>query len=337
VIGAATLLIAGFSALAQTDLKRILAYSTISQIGYMFLAMGIGAWTAAVFHFMMHAFFKALLFLSGGAVIHVLHDEHDIFRMGGLSKKTPVLFITFLAGAASLAALPLVTAGFYSKDEILWLSWSASGNHWMWFAGITGSLLTSLYIFRLVFIVFFGEIKTEPTHKAGILITIPLIILAFFSIAGGFIEIPENIAPVHLLKGVFAQILPDVNFLDNKLSETLLQIIAAVISIGGIFLAWLLFFRKPSVAVKFMEGNMNRFFLSGWGFDRLYDMIVVRPFIWLSQINKNDFIDKFSDYVTVIAGRLNHFLSLTQNGRMRLYVLVLTAGIVILLTVMISL
>jgi NADH-quinone oxidoreductase subunit L len=155
VIGALTLLLAGFSALAQTDLKRVLAYSTISQIGYMFLAMGIGAWSAGVFHFMIHAFFKALLFLSGGAVIHLLNDEHDIFKMGGLRKKMPLVYVTFLAGAASLSALPLVTAGFYSKDQILWFGWSSAGsNHWLWLAGIAGALLTSLYTFRLVFLTF---------------------------------------------------------------------------------------------------------------------------------------------------------------------------------------
>ncbi|MDX5435765.1 MAG: NADH-quinone oxidoreductase subunit L, partial [Pontibacter sp.] len=119
-IGAATLLIAGFTALTQNDLKRVLAYSTISQIGYMFLALGVGAWSAAVFHFMIHAFFKALLFLGAGAVIMALHHEHDMFKMGGLRHKMPVVFWTFLIGSASLAAVPLISAGFYSKDQILW-------------------------------------------------------------------------------------------------------------------------------------------------------------------------------------------------------------------------
>jgi len=172
IIGAITLLLAGFSALSQTDLKRILAYSTISQIGYMFLAMGIGAWSAGIFHFMTHAFFKALLFLSGGAVIHLLNDEHDIFKMGGLRKKMPVIFITFLVGGASLSALPLITSGFYSKDQILWFGWaSTASNHWLWLAGITGAILTSLYTFRLIFIVFYGEIKSEPHHTPGFSMT----------------------------------------------------------------------------------------------------------------------------------------------------------------------
>ncbi len=175
IIGAATLFIAGFSALNQHDLKRVLAYSTISQIGYMFLALGVGAWSAAIFHFMIHAFFKALLFLGAGSVILLLHEEHDMHKMGGLRKKLPLVFITFLIGGASLSALPLITAGFYSKDQILWFSWSSGmGSKWLWLAGIAGALITSLYTFRMIFLTFFGELKIEPKHKPGILMGIPL-------------------------------------------------------------------------------------------------------------------------------------------------------------------
>ena len=168
VIGAITLVIAGLSALTQHDLKRVLAYSTISQIGYMFVALGVGAWQAAIFHFMIHALFKALLFLSGGVVILLLHEEHDLFKMGGLRKLMPAVFITFLIGSASLSALPLITAGFYSKDQILWYAFSASnGNLWLWLAAIVGAFITSLYTFRMVFLAFYGEVKTLPTQQAG--------------------------------------------------------------------------------------------------------------------------------------------------------------------------
>ena len=140
VIGAATLLMAGFSALTQHDIKRVLAYSTISQIGYMFLALGVGAWSAAIFHFMTHAFFKALLFLAAGVIIEALHHEHDIFRMGGLRKELPVAFWTFLIAGCSLAGLPLITAGFYSKDLILWSAGSsAAGSTGLWAAGSPAS------------------------------------------------------------------------------------------------------------------------------------------------------------------------------------------------------
>ena len=193
VIGAITLLLAGFSALTQYDLKRVLAYSTISQIGYMFLALGVGAWSSAIFHFMIHAFFKALLFLAAGAVIMALHHEHDMFKMGGLRKKLSVIYWTFLIGAASLAALPLITAGFYSKDQILWLAFAGEkGNTWFFLAALAGAFITSVYTFRMIFLTFFGEEKTHVSHVPGSLIHVPLIVLATLSTLAGFIELEER-------------------------------------------------------------------------------------------------------------------------------------------------
>src|SRR3954451_2445640 len=183
VVGAVTLLVAGCSAMVQTDIKRILAYSTISQIGYMFLALGVGAWSAGIFHFFTHAFFKALLFLAAGAVIESLHHEQDIFKMGGLKNKMPVVFYTFLAGAAALSALPLITAGFYSKDQILWYAWGASnGNELLWFTALVGAFITALYSTRLMLVVFWGEAKTPVVELPGRLMTVPLVILAILSI-----------------------------------------------------------------------------------------------------------------------------------------------------------
>ena len=230
IIGATTLLVAGFSALAQHDLKRILAYSTISQIGYMFLALGVGAWSAAVFHFMIHAFFKALLFLAAGVVILVLNEEHDIFKMGGLRKKMPVVFMTFLIGSASLSALPLITAGFYSKDAILWYSISSgTGSVLLWIAGITGAFLTALYSFRMIFLTFFGETKTQPAFLPGKMITIPLIILAVLSVFGGFVELPESIGKIHLFSNLVDNTLPAVVVKEAGHSEILFQAISAII------------------------------------------------------------------------------------------------------------
>lgn len=337
VIGAATLLYAGFSALAQNDLKRILAYSTISQIGYMFLAMGIGAWSASVFHFMTHAFFKALLFLAGGAVIHLLNEEHDILRMGGLRKKMPVIFFTFLAGAASLSALPFITAGFYSKDEILWFGFAAErGSTWLWLAGITGSLLTSLYIFRLVFIVFFGKEKIVPAHKAGILITVPIIILAVLSIIGGFIEMPENMGPVHLFSRIFGKSLPPVT-IHNENQEIIIQIVSAIISLTGIYLAYIFFIKKPSAVEDFSRSPVSRFFRSGWGFDYLYNTVFVKPIMRIAEINKNDFVDIANRGISKGALMLNSLFSRTQNGKLRWYVLFLTLSVVIILSFLLSL
>jgi NADH-quinone oxidoreductase subunit L len=337
-IGAITLLIAGFSAFAQHDLKRVLAYSTISQIGYMFLALGVGAWSAAIFHFMTHAFFKALLFLAAGSVILLLHEEHDMHKMGGLKNRLPVIFITFLIGGAALSALPLITAGFYSKDQILWFVWaSESGSKWLWIAGITGAFITSLYTFRMIFLTFFGNVKTEPAHQPGRLMTIPLIILATLSVVGGFIEFPENMIPVHLFSGLMSIVLPGIEIHNHSVPEWVFQVISGLIVISGILVARSLYYKPSSFEAGFHKTALNKFFYSGWGFDRVYNVLFVYPFTWLSELNKNDFIDRFYTLLAGIIKYFNSILSFTQNGRMRWYALGLTAGLVIILALMMTL
>jgi NADH-quinone oxidoreductase subunit L len=338
IIGAATLLIAGFSALAQHDLKRVLAYSTISQIGYMFLALGIGAWSAAIFHFMIHAFFKALLFLGAGSVILLLHEEHNMFKMGGLRKKLPVIFITFLVGGASLSALPLITAGFYSKDQILWLSWSSGmGSKWLWLAGITGAFITSLYTFRMIFLTFFGKLKIQPEHKPGLLMTIPLVILALLSIVGGFIELPENIGPIRLFSRLLTPLLPAITTGNDVIPEWLFQLGSAIISTGGICFAYYIFYKNTAFSTSFGNSRPVNFFYKGWGFDRLYDKLFVTPVVWFSEINKKDFIDKFYTFIANSASFFNMLFSRTQNGKLRWYVTVLSAGVVVILIIMLAL
>jgi NADH-quinone oxidoreductase subunit L len=337
IIGALTLLIAGFSALAQHDLKRILAYSTISQIGYMFLALGVGAWSAAVFHFMIHAFFKALLFLGAGIVILVLDEEHDIFKMGGLRKKMPVVFYTFLIGSASLSALPLITAGFYSKDQILWYSFSSqTGNIMLWLAGIVGALLTALYSFRMIFITFYGDAKTEPSFIPGKLMTVPLIILAVLSLFGGFVELPASIGNIHLFSNLVDNTLPVVVTKAGEGNELLFQILSALVALSGIYIAYLIYFKKPALSEPFSHSRINKFIEKGWGFDKLYDTLFVKPIVWLSVIDKNDFIDLWNIGLARLALLLNRVLSRTQNGKMRWYLLSFAIGIAIILTYMLS-
>jgi NADH-quinone oxidoreductase subunit L len=337
VIGALTLLIAGFSALAQHDLKRILAYSTISQIGYMFLALGVGAWSAAVFHFMIHAFFKALLFLGAGIVILVLNEEHDIFRMGGLRKKMPVVFITFLIGSASLSALPLITAGFYSKDQILWYAFSSqSGSLVLWLAGIIGALLTALYSFRMIFITFYGEAKTEPVFKPGKLMTVPLIILAVLSLVGGFVELPASIGNIHLFSNLVDNTLPVVVAKSGESQELLFQLFSALIALSGIYIAYLIYFKKPALSEPFSHSRINKFFEKGWGFDKFYDILFVKPIVWFSVIDKNDFFDWWSNGISRLALLINRLLSITQNGKLRWYLMSFAIGIALILTYMLS-
>jgi NADH-quinone oxidoreductase subunit L len=337
VIGALTLLIAGFSALAQHDLKRILAYSTISQIGYMFLALGVGAWSAAVFHFMIHAFFKALLFLGAGIVILVLDEEHDIFKMGGLRKKMPVVFFTFLIGSASLSALPLITAGFYSKDQILWYAFSSqSGSFLLWLAGIVGAMLTALYSFRMIFITFYGEAKTQPSFLPGRLMTVPLVILSVFSLIGGFIELPASFGNLHLFSNLVDNTLPVIVTKGEEHNELLFQMLSAIVALSGIYIAYIIYFKKPALSEPFSHSKLNKFFEKGWGFDKLYDTLFVRPTVWLSVIDKKDFFDLWNIGLSRLALLFNRTLSTTQNGKMRWYLLSFAIGIAIILTYMLS-
>lgn len=332
IVGAATLLIAGFSALYQYDLKRVLAYSTISQIGYMFLALGVGAWSAGVFHFMIHAFFKALLFLAGGAVIMALHHEQDMFKMGGLHKKLPVIFWTFLIGSASLAALPLVTAGFYSKDAIIWHSLSASnGSTWLWSASVLGAFLTSIYTFRMVFITFFGTEKTHIHYNPGYTMTIPLIILAILSTFAGFIELPHNFGHLQWFSHIVEGYLPQTFMKEGEPSELIFQIISAVLSLTGVYIAYQFYGKKE---VTYKQSQVQQFFLEGWKFDKAYDILFVKPFVWLANINKTDIIDKIADGIAAPFRWINSLLSITQNGKINWYLTGIVIGIILASTIM---
>lgn len=334
-IGALTLLLAGFSALTQHDIKRVLAYSTISQIGYMFLALGVGAWSAAIFHFMTHAFFKALLFLGAGAVILALDHEHNMFKMGGVRKELPVTFVTFLIGAASLSALPLVTSGFYSKDLILWFSWSSEkGSPLLWIAGLAGAFLTSLYTFRMVFLTFFGEAKGRVSRKPGTIMKFPLIILAVFSIVGGFIELPRTLGNISLFSDFVNVVFrPEKNVHGGLNDELLMQIIASLVSLIGICCAYVLFYRKHGYVERLIAStvgqSLHRFWFSGWGFDWLYDRIFVKPLFWLARVNKDDFVDLIYDGIAWYNGFFHNALSATQSGRVRWYAMGITLGAII--------
>jgi NADH-quinone oxidoreductase subunit L len=318
-----------------------LAYSTISQIGYMFLGLGVGAWSAALFHLMIHAFFKALLFLGAGAVILALHHEQDIFKMGGLRRRLPGVFWTFLIGAASLAALPIVTAGFYSKDLILWAAWASSaGGPWLWAAGAFGALLTALYSFRLVFIVFFGEDKGHEVHRPGLPILIPLAALAVLSAVGGFVETPEWLGHVTAFSDLTRSALPPVDYaVTDHHVEHLLQAAVSGITLVGVLAAFFLYLKRPAVpaAVKATAAGawLSRFWLTGWGFDTLYDRLVVRPFTGLAQLLRNDPFDGISATVARTTEAGYSVVSRTQNGRIRTYAFGIGLGAVIAVAIVV--
>jgi NADH-quinone oxidoreductase subunit L len=341
VVGAITLLLAGFSALSQTDIKRVLAYSTISQIGYMFLALGVGAWAAGIFHFMTHAFFKALLFLGAGAIIIALHHEQNMFKMGGLKKLLPVTFWTFLIGSASLVALPLITAGFYSKDMILWYSWaSEKGAWWLWAMGLLGAFMTAVYTFRMVFITFYGEVKTKVHHRPGRSMEIPLIILAALSIVGGFLDLPHNLGHLTIFSDFMQKVLPAVAIHEVEPGvETFFQTISALVAISGIYFAYLLYLKNPKYMQKLSQLRpvtlLKKYWYSGWGFDWLYDRLFVFPFLWLAAINKNDFIDFGYSGIAWLNRKSNEILVRTQSGQLRWYAIGLALGAVILLLIVV--
>ena len=330
VVGAATLLMAGFSAVTQNDIKRVLAYSTVSQIGYMFLALGVGAWGAAIFHFMTHAFFKALLFLGAGIVIEALHHEHNIFRMGGLRRELPVAFWTFLIAGCSLAGLPIVTAGYYSKDLILWSARnSAIGGAGLWAAGIAGVVLTALYTFRLIFLVFFGEVKTPVSRRPGLAMLIPACVLAALSIAGGFDQAP--------FASLMQTALPALRTSAMGITETASGAVAALGFAFGVFLAWFFYRGSPGLAAA-MAGNpvgsaLHRFWFSDWGMDWLYDRLFVGPVLWIARINKSDAVDLIYDGLARLATLAWRALSLTETGNLRWYAAWIAGGSVLFLAI----
>ena len=319
------------SALTQHDIKRILAYSTISQIGYMFLALGVGAWQAAMFHFVTHAFFKALLFLGAGVIINAVDDEHSIFRMGGLRKELPVTFWTFLIAGCSLAGLPFVTAGFFSKDLIIWDAWSAQNGHpAFWIAGILGALLTALYTFRLIFRVFFGPLGIAVTKRPGYRMTIPLVVLAFLSVVGGYFREP--------LFGFLHSALPStIEAHTGGLTEIRSETIAGLIFLIGLYFAYLFHLQKRNWADALVSGpvgrSLHQWWFADWGFDWIYDKVFVQPFVWASEINKSDFIDAFYTGVAWLAQWFYRGLSRTETGRVRWYAAGMAAGSVLFLAV----
>ena len=327
IIGGTTLLLAGFSALAQNDIKRILAYSTMSQIGYMFLALGVGAWSAALFHLMTHAFFKALLFLSAGAVTMRLHHEQDIFKMGGLARRLPAAFWSFLIGSAALAALPLITAGFYSKEAILSGAWAdGTSGRVLWVAGAFGAFITGLYIFRAVFIAFFGEEHTHVSGSYGWRVIVPLTVLSVLSLVGGLIELPPEFGHVTLLSNLLAPVLPATREVTNA-TPLLLASLAAILGIG---LAAVLYWRpaKPPA-----ETALWRFWHAAAGFDWLYDLVLVRPVLWAARVNSDDAVDRFYDGIAWTTKAIHGAVRLTQSGRVRLYTAGLAVGSISLIAI----
>lgn len=309
VIGAFTALFAATIAVTQNDIKRVLAYSTISQLGYMIAALGIGAYVAAAFHLVTHAFFKALLFLGSGSVIHgmehgVLHtgehiDAQDMTQMGGLRKKMPATFITFLLGGLALAGFPVFTAGFWSKDEIL--SGAFNGGYLAVFVTLAlAALLTAFYTGRQITMTFLGNPRTkaaEHAHETGKVMTIPLMILAFFAVCAGWVGIPKTFPVIGgILPNWFEEFVGSMLHLEHTAGHSLVPLLTSVVvSLGGLALGWLVYKDLKAGAADPLEkslGGLHRFLKNKYYVDEIYQTILIRPARWLAETFTSLWMDK---------------------------------------------
>ncbi|MBS1932867.1 MAG: NADH-quinone oxidoreductase subunit L [Bacteroidetes bacterium] len=342
VTGVATAIFAATIALKQNDIKKVLAYSTVSQLGYMFLGLGVGAYTGAVFHVMTHAFFKALLFLGAGSVIHAMGGEQDIRKMGGLKKYLPVTQITFLLGCIAIAGIPPFS-GFFSKDEIL--AGAYEKNPVYYILGVAGALLTAYYMFRLYATTFLGKFRgthdqEHHLHESPSAITIPLIVLAILSVIGGFVGIPEVFAKnahalEHFLSPIFAQSKEiQEQHATGSSPELTLMVISVIVALAGAIYGWTRFSKKPELedATGFGKVLANK-----WYVDELYDTIIVKPINALGKFLNNVFEKSIIDWIVNGIGRAVQYSSrqvrLIQSGQVGGYVLLMVIGIVILFLV----
>ena len=328
VVGALTLLVAGLTALRQYDIKRVLAYSTMSQLGYMFVALGVGAWQASIVHLMVHAFFKALLFLSAGAVIIATHHEQDIRRMGGLYRKIPLVYGCFAIGAAALVALPWVSAGFYSKDEILRALWE-SGNTGLFLAGLVGAVITSIYTFRVFWLTFHGKARGKCDAIHGWNYGLPLVVLAVFAtFVGGQIHPPlDGVLPA------FSQPFGE-EMEDTRGAIELLTILAAL---SGLAAAawWFVGKNRLAGADGRSRSPAEKALASGFGFDALYDRIVVRPYLWCLKVLRNDPVDRAWYVLVSLSEHAFSVNSRWQSGRVRDYAVSFAGGLLVVLLIVI--
>lgn len=353
-VGIGTALIAGTIGLVQNDIKKVLAYSTVSQLGFMFTALGVGAFTAGVFHVMTHAFFKALLFLGSGSVIHGMHEEQDIQKMGGLSKYMPITYRTWLVGTFAIAGIP-VFAGFFSKDEILWFAF-LNGSPLLWGIGALAAFITAFYMWRLTSLTFHGSERFDHhhvhPHESPATMTIPLVVLAVLSAFGGFLGVPHVIGHVvgipnwieHWLEPVFEKgnALVAVHSGDHTSLEWTLMGISVVLAVSGIMAARAMFSKGPQreQALASKMPFAHKFLWNKWFVDELYELAVVGPVLAASR----DLLWKFVD-VIIIDGVVNgsaQLVGFTASGIRRLqsgiaqnYALLMMVGIIVLLAVVI--
>ena len=357
IVGAATAFFAATIGLAQNDIKRVLAYSTVSQLGYMFLACGVAAFTAGIFHLMTHAFFKALLFLAAGSVIHAMSQEQDMRKMGGLRKHVPVTFYTMLMATLAITGIPGFS-GFFSKDEILWKSFSSGHGHWLlWVVGFVTAGLTAFYMFRLIYLTFFGEGRMDDEtrrhlHESPKSMTVPLVVLAALSIVGGWVGIPHIFGVSnhfeHWLAPVMAGAGPDphhggdVHALASPAGgeaglEWGLMAASVALVLLAIYAATRIYKQKPEIATNLARrfSGLQTLLVNKYYVDEIYGALVVRPLVNLSlllwRIVDVIFIDGLINGLAVIYDDISQLLRTAQTGRVRSYATIFVIGVVVVL------
>ena len=342
IIGAVTAVYAATMALTQNDIKRVLAYSTISQIGYMFIGCGVGAYAAGMFHLYTHAFFKSLLFLSAGSVMHALSGELDMRKMGGLRKYLPFTYPAFLIGAIAIAGIPFLS-GFFSKDAILTQAF-AQKQYFIWALGVFGAILTAFYMFRLIFLTFHGNERLEPEakkhlHESPPVMTIPLGLLAFFSIIAGYIGLPVVFGKrLNLFSQFLEPVIKPVH--EPHLSiqtEWLLILISVAVALLGIYIAYIFYIKKPktphTLNAKFQF--IYRLLYNKYYVDEIYNAVFVNPTIRGSEIIYDHFdlkvIDGALNGSASVTGLSGKILSYIQTGLIKDYALVFLFGVILFL------
>jgi len=311
VIGVATALVAASIALTQYDIKKVLAYSTVSQLGYMFIGIGVGGYAAAVFHLMTHAFFKACLFLGAGSVIHAMHHEQDMRKMGGLKAWMPVTFITFFISVLAIAGFPPF-AGFFSKDEILWLA--ASNGHWtIWFLAVCGAGLSAFYMFRQLFMTFYGTSRAdhhtqEHLHESPQVMTLPLVILAIGAVFAGFVGLPGVLGGSQFANWLEPVIHAHEEAHASGALEWGLMAVSVSVASLGVFLAYLMYRREslsPAIFADLAGGLFYRLFDRKWYFDEIYQVVFVNGTLLIARLGS-----LFDQYI--IDGIVNGAAALTR-------------------------
>jgi NADH-quinone oxidoreductase subunit L len=342
VVGLVTAVVAATIGLKQNDIKKVLAYSTVSQLGYMFVALGVGAYSTALFHVTTHAFFKALLFLGSGSVIHAMSGEQDIRFMGGLSKKLKITHFTFLLGTLAIAGVPPL-AGFFSKDEILAKAFYGNGILVFILLAVT-SVITAVYMFRLYFLTFHGEFRgTEEQkhhlHESPSTMTIPLIILAILSCVGGGLGLSSLFSHHHFADTFLSSVLTNANIPHPSHLFEIVVLVVSVVLLAIIILMTRSYYTKkqnvPTSADE--ETGFGRILSKKYYFDEIYKTLIQKPIEWLSNF-AHDFIDrKFIDGIVNISGRgvtvCGNYLRRVQTGNVEFYLLAMVVGVIAFLII----